>query len=146
MLLRRRAAYLFNRYFRSTIFIYFPGNIYWCLVYNLIIFHIQVIFHPTNYVFCFVVFCHAWVPVDMAKLLRIITIESRKSLRLPFNWHSLPKFGTWLTHWGRDKMAAISQTTLWTAFSWMKMLEFRLKFHWSLPLRVQLTIFQHWFR
>ena len=26
-----------------------------------------------------------------------------------------------LTHWGRDKMAAVSQTTLSNAFSWMKM-------------------------
>ena len=51
-----------------------------------------------------------------------------------------------LTHWSRDKMAAFSQTTLSNAFSWMKILEFRLKFHWSLFLRVQLTIFQHWFR
>ena len=51
-----------------------------------------------------------------------------------------------LTHWGRDKMAAISPTTLSIAFSWMKMLEFQLKFHWSLFLRVQLTMFQHWFR
>ena len=50
-----------------------------------------------------------------------------------------------LTHWGRDKMAAISQTTLSNAFSWMKMLKFRLNFHWNLLLRVQLTIFQHWF-
>ena len=51
-----------------------------------------------------------------------------------------------LTHWGRDKMDAILQTTFWSTFSWMKMFEFRLKFHWSLFLRVQLTIFQHWFR
>ena len=51
-----------------------------------------------------------------------------------------------LTHWGRDKMDATSQTTLSNAFSWMKMLEFRLKIHWSLFPRVQLTIFQHWFR
>ena len=50
------------------------------------------------------------------------------------------------THWGRDKMAVISQATLSSAFSWKKMSEFRLKFHWSLFLRVQLTIFQHWFR
>ena len=50
-----------------------------------------------------------------------------------------------LTRWGRDKMAAFSQTTLWNAFSWMKILEFRLKIHWSLFLRVLLTIFQHWF-
>ena len=31
-------------------------------------------------------------------------------------------------------------------FKWMKMFEFQLKFHWSLFLRVRLTIFQHWFR
>ena len=51
-----------------------------------------------------------------------------------------------LTHWGRDNMAAISQTTLSSAFSWMKMFEFRLKFLWNMFLRVQLTIFHHWFR
>ena len=45
-----------------------------------------------------------------------------------------------LTHWFRDKMAAVSQTTHSNAFSWMKMLEFQLRFHWSLFLRVQLTI------
>ena len=32
------------------------------------------------------------------------------------------------------------------AFSWMKLLEFRLQFYWSLFLRFQLTIQQHWFR
>ena len=51
-----------------------------------------------------------------------------------------------LTHWGRDKMAAIFQTIFSNAFSWMKMYKFRLRFHWSLFPRVQLTIFQHWFR
>ena len=51
-----------------------------------------------------------------------------------------------LTHWGRGKMAAVFQTTFSNAFSWMKMIEFRFKFHWSLFLRVQLTIFQHWCR
>ena len=45
-----------------------------------------------------------------------------------------------LTHWGRYKMAAISQTTHSNAFSWMEMLLFLFKFHWSLFLRVQLTI------
>ena len=40
-------------------------------------------------------------------------------------------------------MDAISQTTSSSAFSWMKMFEFRLKFQWSLFLRSQLTIFQH---
>ena len=52
----------------------------------------------------------------------------------------------WLTHWGRDKMAANFLTTFSNAFSWMKIYEFRLRFHWSLFPRVQLTIFQHWFR
>ena len=51
-----------------------------------------------------------------------------------------------VTHWSRERMAAISQTTFSNAFSWMKIYEFRLKFHWSLFPRVQLTIFQHWFR
>ena len=51
-----------------------------------------------------------------------------------------------LTHWGRDKMAAIFQTTFSHAFSWMKMNDIRLKFHWNLFLMFQLTIFQHWFR
>ena len=35
--------------------------------------------------------------------------------------------GRALTHWGRDKMYAISQTTFSSAFSWMKMFELRLK-------------------
>ena len=51
-----------------------------------------------------------------------------------------------LTHWGRDKMAGISQTIFSNAFSWMKLFELRLKFHWSLFPRVQLTIFHHWFK
>ena len=50
------------------------------------------------------------------------------------------------THWSRNEMDAISQTTFWSAFSWMKMFEFRIRFHWSLFLRVQLMIIQHWFR
>ena len=42
------------------------------------------------------------------------------------------------------KMADISQTTFSNVFSTMKMFEFWFKFHWSLFLRVQLKIFQHW--
>ena len=51
-----------------------------------------------------------------------------------------------LTHWGRDKMDAISQTTFSKAFSSMKIYEFRLKLDLSLFLMVRLTIFHHWFR
>ena len=43
-------------------------------------------------------------------------------------------------------MAAISHTNLWNAFSWMKLLELRLIFHWSFFLTVKLTIFQLWIR
>ena len=49
-----------------------------------------------------------------------------------------------LTHWGRDKIAAIFQKTFSNVFSWM--FKFRLRFHWRLFPRVQLTIFPHWFR
>ena len=45
-----------------------------------------------------------------------------------------------LTHFPLYKMAAISQTTFSDAFSWMKSFVFWLRFHWSLFLRVQLTI------
>ena len=54
--------------------------------------------------------------------------------------HVIPEY--WrrlLPDWGPDKMVAILQTTFLNAFSWMKMYEFRLKFHWSLFIRVQLT-------
>ena len=56
--------------------------------------------------------------------------------------HDLATFWE-LTHWGRGKMAAIFQTAISNAFSWMKMYKFRLIFHWRLFPRVQLTIFQH---
>ena len=50
------------------------------------------------------------------------------------------------THWGRDKKAVFSQTTFSNAFSWMKIYEFSLRFHWRLFLKFKLTISQHWFR
>ena len=58
------------------------------------------------------------------------------------------KHTTWdsLTHWGRVKMDANFQTTFSKAFSWMKMYKYRLRFHWSWFPRIQITIFQHWFR
>ena len=63
-----------------------------------------------------------------------------------------PKYPSWWTTQvlddikGRGKIAAISQTTFSNAFSWIKMHEFHLKFHWSLFLMLELTIFQHWLR
>ena len=51
-----------------------------------------------------------------------------------------------LTHWGCDKMVAIFKTTFSNGFSWMRMYEFRLTFHWSLFLGVHGPLFQYWFR
>ena len=56
-----------------------------------------------------------------------------------------------LTHWGRDKMAAISQTTFWNAFSWMKLwisLKISLKFVPKGPINNIPTLVQvmAWFR
>ena len=44
-----------------------------------------------------------------------------------------------LTHWGRVKLDAILQTAYSSAFSWMKMFEFRLRFHWIWFMRVYLS-------
>ena len=43
----------------------------------------------------------------------------------------------------RDKLAAILQPTFSNASSWMKMNEFRLRFHWSSFVRVHWKKFQH---
>ena len=51
-----------------------------------------------------------------------------------------------LTHWGIDKMVDISQMTFSIAFSWIEMYAFHSRFHRSLFLRIQLRIFQRWFR
>ena len=51
-----------------------------------------------------------------------------------------------LIHLSLDNTCAISRTIFSDAFSWMKIDEFGLRFHWILFLRVQLTTFQHWFR
>ena len=41
-----------------------------------------------------------------------------------------------LTHWGQDKIAAISQTSCSNAFSWMKIFAFQIKFHSNMFLVV----------
>ena len=65
-----------------------------------------------------------------------------RSMSNTYNIYAIPKFNKrsiWflLTHWGRDKMDAILQTTFSSAFSGMKIFGFRLKFHWSLFLMLQ---------
>ena len=48
-----------------------------------------------------------------------------------------------LTHWGRDKIAAISQTAFSNAISSIKISNSRLSLHWRLFLSFQLTMFQN---
>ena len=56
-----------------------------------------------------------------------------------FSWLFTGTGASSLTHWGRDKMDVISHTTFSNAFYWMKMYEFRLRFHWSLFPKVQIN-------
>ena len=50
-----------------------------------------------------------------------------------------------ITRCDRDKSNATSRTTFSDACPVMKMYEYCLRFHWSLFLGFELTIFQHWF-
>ena len=68
--------------------------------------------------------------------LRVRQTNCRVVLNTPMCVHDENAYYTTphspLTHWGRDKMVAISGTTSFNAFSWMTVYEFRLRFHWSL--------------
>ena len=68
------------------------------------------------------------------------------SLKMSVFLHYVTIYDWVLTHWDRDTIDAILQTPYSNAFSWMKIYELLQKFHWNLLPRVQLTIFQHWFR
>ena len=78
----------------------------------------------------------------------LITRNAYLQLGPDLQWISIHtfQFNLLLTHWGRDKMAAIFLMTFSNAFSWMKIYEFWLGFHLSLFLRASLTIFNHWFK
>ena len=91
-----------------------------------------------------VTYQHYWRKMQVLDIFEINWRWYKSSLSTYFSL-VLPASGI-LTHWGRDKMAAISQTIFSNGFPWMKMYEFWLKFHWILFLTDLLTIFQHWFR
>ena len=83
--------------------------------------------------------------LDIMAVDNMVMQKARTSAAILLNWYAgniLASAPEGLTHWGWDNIAAISQTTLSNTFPWMKILEFQLKFHWS----VQSTIFHHWFR
>ena len=70
------------------------------------------------------------------------------SERVPHFWTMFLKFrnGLSLCNGLAKQNGRHFSDDIYQPFSWMKMLEVLLKFHWSLFLRVKLTIFQHWFR
>ena len=77
---------------------------------------------------------HAWM-CNVIKSEKVNHIEKLSQLSLittsdnACRWHVTGQpLCVALTHWVRDKMTAIFQTTFSNAFSWMKMYEFRLKF------------------
>ena len=62
-------------------------------------------------------------------------------------WLEFDMFNSPPTHTPeQNKMATISQTIYSDAFSWMKSFVVWSKFHWGVFLKVQLAIYQHWFR
>ena len=104
---------------------------------------------------------HAGQELWLSCYLALLTIDKRpgnKKSAVP--WRAAYRFNrtykislifmhiclNYLTHWGRDKMAAFFQTTFSNGFSSIKIYGFRLGFHWSLFLGLELMIFKHWFR
>ena len=77
----------------------------------------------------------------------ILHCEAEPKL-IVYQWwpSSFTAYDVWSPHWGRDKMAAVFLTTFWNAFSWIKIHEFYLRFHWNVFGKFELTIFHHWFR
>ena len=90
------------------------------------------VFHELCTYGVFVVFC-GLLTVDSLISFRVISLVMWKS----YDYHIASEETS--THWGQNKMVAISQTTISNAFSWMKTYELRLTFHWNLFLRIQFS-------
>ena len=94
-----------------------------------------------------------WRHHEYIKLHWLIYAEKKQSCRsrgihrghwFPTIW---PLHQYLISHLPLNKKAdGIWQMIFSTAFLWMKSFVFWLRFNWSLFLRVQLTITQHWFR
>ena len=53
---------------------------------------------------------------------KVLIMQDKRALAFHQEGSQLSQSVEKLTHWRRDKMDAISQTTFWSTFSWMKML------------------------
>ena len=81
----------------------------------------------------------SYVVPSMSYTRKMTAIYQERTVSWPCGWADLAQHSL-------DKMAASSQTIFSDAFSQMKNFVFWLKFHWSLFLRVQLTITWYWVR
>ena len=80
-----------------------------------------------------------WIPILIPKVDLVCVIVFIKYI---FNHSLFCHFRLTLTHWGRGKMDAISQTTFSRAIYSMKIVSFWLNFHLNIFARVYLTIIQ----
>ena len=115
---------------------------------------LQVIFctrDPTHGIFlCLLWFFELSITIDtpiMGILLPVRWCPFTEWRPLGAKWSSCnPPPACLLTHLPLDKTAPFLQTIFSGVFSWMESFVVWLIFLWSLFLRVQLTITQHWFR
>ena len=94
-------------------------------------------------------FCRPFIQRNKIVAILQMTFPNAFKIHLKVSsakWHPFCSSIDVLTHLSQDKMASITQTIFWDAFSWLKIFVFWLKFHWSSFLRVQLAISQHCFR
>ena len=94
-----------------------------------------------------IIWTNAWILLNgpigtnfSEMLIKICTCSIKKMhLKMSAIWRRCYLGLNVLTHWGRDKMAAIFQTIFSNGLSWMKMFEFWSIFNWSLFPRVHYT-------
>ena len=80
-------------------------------------------------------FCKKEIDKEVTHILPYLIIANLKQERMCLFYTLRPR-----------QNGCIFQTTISNAFSLLRMYKFPLIFHWSLLSKVQLTIFQHWFR
>ena len=91
-----------------------------------------------------------WGPNKIITILQVTFLKHflkwKILLLFKFSLKFSPKISIDINTLRPKQLAAILGATLSNAFSWMKIYEFQLQFHWNLFLWVQITTFQHWFQ
>ena len=90
--------------------------------------------HPTNTVGCNYLSLPLLLQYSSYIVIRVCPMKYEHDCVVFCWYHVAVVIG--LTHWGREKMTAISQTTFSNAFPWIQTFEFYIKFHWNMFFRV----------